>query len=255
MYRILYVDPVGPDPPLQKTFEQYLQGYLQDTNFTVEVRSLRQGPLDLEYQLYVSLIGPEVMRITAQAEQEGFDAVVIGCFFDPHLEAAKELSRGIPVIGPAEASMKLASSLGRRFSILAANRKVISPMRDLVQRYGCQDALASFRSMDLSVEELADRNGAAEKKMLEETEEAVRQDGAECVILGCTLQMGCYRELQKQAGVPVIDVALAALFEAVHRVILRERCGWSMSQVGSYQTSPAGRLRQWGLDTVYAINL
>lgn len=249
-HRILYVDPVGTDAKLQAEIGRYLSRHLEGTDFSVEVRSLGKAPMDLEYQLYVALAGPPLLRMVKQAEREGFDAVIIGCFFDPFLEAAKEISEGIAVVGPAEASLRLAAALGRSFSILAPSSKVIPPMMDLVRRYGHRDALASFRNLELSVEELATRPEAAKEHMLAETEAAVREDKAECIVLGCTLQMGAYRDLQEQFGLPVIDVAVAALFEAVHQITLKNQCGWSISKAGSYQAPPKGRLAQWGLEEI-----
>lgn len=250
-HKILYVDPVGADEALQEEFERYLSGYLAGTDFSVEVRSLGKAPMDLEYQLYLALIGPALMRAVKQAEKDGFDAVILGCFFDPFLEAAKEISERIAVVGPAEASLRLAAAFARRFSIIAPNQKVIAPMMDNVHRCGCRDALASFRSLDLRVEELSGGPEAVEERIRAEAIAAVQEDGAECLIMGCTLQIGFFQTLQDQLSLPVIDVALAALFEAVHQITVKERCGWSVSKAQSYKAPPKGQLRRWDLEEFY----
>ena len=58
-------------------------------------------------------------------------------------------------------------------------------------------------------------------------------------------------DLEYQLSLPVIDVTLAALFEAVHQITVKERCGWSVSKAQSYKAPPKGQLRRWDLEEFY----
>ena len=134
------------------------------------------------------------------------------------------------VVGPAEAAMKLATTLGKTFSIIVPDAKCIAPMRENAYRLGFKDQLASYRSLDLSVSELLDDESRKEKKMRQAISDAIHQDLAEVIILGCTLQLGHFQKLQEHFGVPVIDVSLAALKYAKYLVEAKDCCGWKTSK-------------------------
>ena len=46
--------------------------------------------------------------------------------------------------------------------------------------------------------------------------QAIDEDFAESLILGCTLETGCYKEMEAELGVPVIDPSIAAFKAAEH---------------------------------------
>ena len=53
----------------------------------------------------------------ALAERDGFDAVIIHCFIDPGLRAARERVR-IPVVGPGEVTLRAGASLNRKIGMV-----------------------------------------------------------------------------------------------------------------------------------------
>jgi len=55
-------------------------------------------------------------------EGKGADVVLLACFGDPALFALREISP-VPVVGMAEASCHLASTLGRKFSIVTGGHR------------------------------------------------------------------------------------------------------------------------------------
>ena len=65
-----------------------------------------------------------ILNRIVSAEKEGYRAAIIGCFGDPGLIAARELA-SIPVLGPGESSLAVASSLGDRILILEPERALI----------------------------------------------------------------------------------------------------------------------------------
>ena len=114
--RILWINPGVPLGDLNREFQGILDREKRpDTMISVE--STERGPRDLEYRYYEALVIPDTLHRVVRAEQEGYDAVVLGCFYDPGLEAAREIATLI-VVGPGEASMFLAATLGHRFSIV-----------------------------------------------------------------------------------------------------------------------------------------
>jgi len=235
--RILNICPVGHDPVVEPQVKAYLQKYCRSDS-EIEVRSLGEAPMDLEYYVHEALIAEKFLRQVKLAEEDGFDAAILGCFYDPYIDAAKELCTNMVVVGPGEASMRIATSLARRFSIIAPTQKTVQHMYDDVKKSGFSEHLASIRALDVPVTDLLGDPGATQRKMCVEIETALKIDRAEAIILGCTLEFGHFEELQKKYGVPVIDVSLAALKYAEFMISVRDACGWHTSKICTFTPPP-----------------
>jgi allantoin racemase len=252
--RILYIDTVGEKPEEQAGIKEYLNKHLSEDCEPIEVTSLGNAPLNMEYFTYLAFAGPEIVRIVRQAENKGYDASIIGCFCDPALDAAKEACDRMVVVGVMEAAVHLASYLAPKFSIIAARWKSVADFQVNLDKYGLSNRLASFRSLDVRVEDLQSDCNATHDRMSQEIKIAIEKDAAEAIILGCTLQMGHYTELQKEFGVPVIDVQLAGLLLAEQLIDARDKFGWYTSKICSYITPPKGVLTSMGLADKYGFD-
>ena len=248
--KIMWLNPVPKRGNADDRFERQLNGYaLAGTE--VEVRYLGRGPRHLEYAYYGALVLSDTMHLIKQAENDGIDGAVIGCFYDPGLVECREIIDKMMVTAPMEASLHLACALGNTVSILIGRRKWIPFMRETVARYGLSQRLASFRDVGLGVLEF-NRDPERTAELLErEARLAVEDDGAEVIILGCTATHGFYRHLQEQLGVPVVDPVLAALDHVQRLVQVRDNFGWSHSKRGMYETPPIREIRDWGLESAY----
>jgi len=114
--RILYINPVG-QPDADNDIRAYLESARNETT-EIEVVSLRKGPHHLEYHYYEALVGVEV--------KNGYDAAIIGCFYDPFLREAREICDRIVVTASAESSLHLAATMGDTFSIIVGRKKMDS---------------------------------------------------------------------------------------------------------------------------------
>ena len=247
MSKILYIAPLKVDEPREG--EPY-SSTLHSGNEIARMGFTR-GPRHLEYHYYETLVLPDLLHTIVEAERRGFDAAVIGCFYDLGLQESRELSTQMVVTAPCESSILLAASLGHTFSIIVGRRKWIPQMHDNVRRYGLESRLASFRAINLWVPEYHQDEVETARRFREAGRRAVEEDGAEVIVLGCTASAGFYAELQDELGVPVIDSALAAIKYAEHLADLRDRFGWSHSKVGGYESPPAQELEGWGLRQQY----
>ena len=45
------------------------------------------------------------LALVREAALEGYDALALGCFYDPGLDEARQAARGMPVIGPCQAAI------------------------------------------------------------------------------------------------------------------------------------------------------
>ena len=244
--RILYIDPLGT--PLSDA-APLLEAKRPDTEVTVV--ALPRGPWHLEPHYYEALVLVDVLNLIKAAESEGFDAAIIGCFYDVGLHAAREVAERMIVTAPCEASVHIAATLGHKFSIIVGRRKWIPQMMENVFSYGMKDKLASFKAVDLGVHDFHRDEAETARRFKAVGREAIERDGAEVIILGCTATAGFYRELQAELGVPVIDPMLAAFKTAEFGADLRKQFGWSHSKIGGYETPRADELAEWGIEKQY----
>jgi len=126
--------------------------------------------------------------------------------------------------------MQFATTLGGSFSIIVGRDKWISQMRENVRKYGFADKLASFRSLGLGVLDFHADPALTVKRMREGIQKAVKEDKAEVIILGCSMEFGFFEELQVEFGVPVIDVMLASFKHAEFLVGIKQKMNWFTSK-------------------------
>lgn len=191
------------------------------------------GPETLECAVDEAHAVPEMLKLVHKAQEDGADAVVIACFSDPGLEAAKELV-SIPVLGIGEAGIHAASMLGARFSVITPVRRRIPTRIHQALHLVSQHSLASVRSLDISVAQSdADPDGTI-RTLVKVVGQAVDQDGAEVIVLGCAGMAGYTEALEKEYGVVVIDPCAVALKTAEGFV----RLGLRQSKLGHYAVPP-----------------
>jgi len=246
--RILYIDPVGVEVVAEG--RHFLTSHKREETELTMV-NLPRGPEHLEYRYYEALVLVDILHLIKEAEHQGFDAAVIGCFYDVGLQAAREVAERMVVVAPCEASTHLAATLGDKFSIIVGRRKWIPEMMENVVRYGMKERLASFKSVDLGVLEFHQDEQETARRFRQAGREAIERDGAEVLILGCTATYGFYRELQEELGVPVIDSMIAAFKTAEFAAELRNRFGWSHSKIGGYESPPPAEFTPWRLEEQY----
>ncbi|HXF82490.1 MAG TPA: aspartate/glutamate racemase family protein [bacterium] len=190
----------------------------------VEITDVPEGPSSIEsaYEEYLAV--PGTLRKVQEAERAGVDAAIVGCFGDPGVDAARELTEML-VIGPAEASMLFACALGHRFAVITVLESVVAPLRHLARRVGVAEKLAAVRAVDIPVLELGRDRARSVARMAALGQRAVAEDGADVLVLGC-MSMGfleAHAEIAAAAGVPVVNPVYAAvrMAEALHGAGLR----------------------------------
>lgn len=220
---------------------QTWENNLTEPGNTLTGTGFDSGTSHLEYEFYEHLATHNAIQKTVEAEKQGYDAVVLGCFYDPGLRETRELVK-IPVVGVCEASLHIASMLSAgKFSILVGRRKWIPKMADNAKTYGFTDKIASWRVLDLTVTDMkdADKTQAA---ILREAKAAVEQDMAECVVLGCTGMAGQAKKAQEELGVPVLDPVLMGVKMAELRATLWKKHSISHSKIAGYEPPPPHEL-------------
>lgn len=203
------------------------------------------GADNLEYLAFEALILPRILYKIAELRNAKYDAVIIGCFYDPAIDAAKELFDDIIIVGPGESAMLTASILGKKFSIIASRRKHFPKMRECIDRIGFSSRLASIRALEIKVMDLQKDHELLISRMGEEIEKALIEDGAEVIVLGCTMETGQYKKLQEKYAVPVIDPIIAALMHAQTEYLCRKYCSWTYSRQCAYEKPPLEEVKKF----------
>lgn len=244
MTHVRWISPVGVERSVDDIEAILAEAKRPDTELSVT--ALDRGPPHVEYHYYESLVLPEVLHRVKEAEQDGVDATVLGCFYDLGLDEARELADDMAVAAPAEATTHLATTMGDSFSVLVGRQKWVPQMRERVRRYGFGDHLASFKPLDLGVVDFQADPDETAARLRTAAREAVEEDGAEVLILGCTAEYGFYRELQDELGVPVLD-AVTAPFKFAELLAELRSFGWTHSKIGGHQGPPIEEIREYGI--------
>lgn len=232
--KILWINPVAGtgefDDRIKKIFDSVKRGDVE-----VDVTRLSKGPSHLEYKSYEPLIVVETLEKVVEAERNGYDAVIIGCFDDPGLQEARELVN-IPVIGPGETCMHIACMLGHKFSIITVKKEALARLEDHLFMYGLEKKLASFRFINIGVLEMKKEPERVHEAILREAKKAIEEDDAEVIVLGCTFETGFMDKLIKELKVPVIDVTVVSLKFAEMVADLKRKTGLSHSKIYGYKS-------------------
>lgn len=179
---------------------------------TVDVGLPDEGPGSIESRFEAAMSVPALLKRALTAEEEGYDALIVSCYSDPGLDAAREVT-SIPVVGSGQASMHMAAQLGGRFTIIAPNDASGSKAYENPRKYGLAVNYASTRGSGLSVMDLAKDRERALDRIAEVGRAAVEEDGADTLILGC-MSMAFHditADLGERIGAPVINPVPATL--------------------------------------------
>jgi Asp/Glu/hydantoin racemase len=184
----------------------------------LECLTLMEGPPGIQSQRDVDgVIGPLCQMISKL--DAGAAAFVIACFSDPGLHSAREITRK-PVLGIMECGILTALTIGQRFGVIAILQTSIARHLRAISAMGLQGRLANERAIGLTVVELSDESKTLNRMI--DTAKALRDDGADSVVMGCA-GMAQYRERVEQAAcIAVVEPTQAAVTMAMGRV----RLGW-----------------------------
>lgn len=246
--KIMYLSPVGNRGADDGIFAKMAAEHKMPGT-EVHVTSLPDedgGFTHIEFRSYEAIVTRGIIRVARRAAREGFDALAIGCFYDTALHDAREISGEMIVTAPCMASCEIAASLANRFGIIVGRRKWVNQMHGVVREHGHEHRLTGFYHVELGVNDFQVDHARTNRLLVEAGRRAVEQDFAEAIILGCTLEVGFYRELEDALGVPVIDPSIAALKRAEYGALLKRQCGWIPSRKWSCEAPPEEEIARFG---------
>jgi allantoin racemase len=168
------------------------------------------GPVSIEGHAEEALAAAGVVEQLRLAPPH--DAVVIACFGDPGLDAARELTAA-PVLGIAEAAFHAASMLATGFSVVTTMTRTCVIAEHLLQRYGFERRCRGVHGTDIPVLALEACGPDTVAQIEDAARGALARDRSGAIVLGCAGMAALARTLQQRLGVPVIDgVGVAVRF-------------------------------------------
>ena len=168
------------------------------------------GPVSIESHFDEVFGAAGVAEQLKLAQGETFDAVVIACFGDPGLDAARELTDA-PVLGIAEAAFHAASFVATGFSVVTTMTRTCGIAERLVQRYGFERSCRGIHGTDIPVLALEGCGEEVVAQIEAAARLALQHDRSGAIVLGCGGMAALCRTLQQRLGVPVVDGVTAAV--------------------------------------------
>jgi len=183
----------------------------------IEGATARFGARYIASRAAAAIAGHAVLEALAErvgaGNPESFDAVLIGCFGDPGLEAAREVSP-IPVLGLADASLAAALRLAPRVALLTGGAAWVPMLEEFCLLRGLGRDRVRVVAVRPTGDAIARDPTAALAPLAEAAREAVGW-GAGAVVLGGAGLVGLAPRLRDLVpGVALLDCLEAAL-EAV----------------------------------------
>jgi len=181
----------------------------------------------------IQLVAPAYIESFRKAEREGYHAVVPLGMLDLGVDGGKS-AVDIPVVGPMEAVLHIASLLGDRFGLIIYHEKLLAFNRAIVRRYGMADHVVGFGVSGFDLPDLTANRDQVLQNFVEQAKRLVTQ-GAEVIIPMGISQCPVHIKpdwLQAQLGVPVVEgigapIRMAALLAGLG--LSQSRVRWPKS--------------------------
>lgn len=127
---------------------------------------------------------PPLLTLVHKASNAGAKAIIIGCFDDTGLNAARNIA-ACPVIGIGQAAYHMAVLSGRRFSVVTTLAVSVPVLESNIHAYGFTSKLARVRACGVPVLDLETDPAGTAPAVVDEINRAVAEDNVDTVVLGC----------------------------------------------------------------------
>jgi allantoin racemase len=181
----------------------------------------------------IQLVAPAFIDAYRRAERDGYDAVVPLGMLDLAVDGGKS-AVDIPVVGPLEASLHVASLIGDKFGLIVYHKSLLAFNRALIRRYGMEERVVDFGVSGFDLPDLAAHHDEVVENFVNEARRLVAQ-GAEVIVPMGISQCPVHIKpdwLQQQLGVPVVEgfgapIRMAALLVGLG--LTQSRVRWPKS--------------------------
>jgi allantoin racemase len=149
---------------------------------------------------------PPFIEAFREAERQGYDAVVPLGTLDLGVDAGR-CCVDIPVIGPSESMLQIASMLGRRFGVIMYDDFVIPLGYRMVERFHMLDKVVGWRTCGFELPDIIANRDKVVSTFVEKARELIKL-GADVILPMGITQCPVHIKpdwLMKELGVPVVE--------------------------------------------------
>jgi len=206
--RILVINPVGTDRWNESDREIY--GRFASKHTVIDVVSLEEGPESIENRIAETKVLPLIVKKALELHSKHeYDGIIVNCCLDPAVDVIRSAIK-TPTVGPCQASLALASVIGKKIGIVTVSKTAPPLFEELVLKYRMENRVVSIRGIDLSVPEIDTDRAKTIALLREEINNAIK-DGADVIVLGCTGLAGFAEELREFFDVSILDPVACAV--------------------------------------------
>ncbi|MES2976864.1 MAG: aspartate/glutamate racemase family protein [Pseudomonadota bacterium] len=214
--RLLIINPNISASVTELIHSEAMRSASPGTEITMQTAAFGVAYIETRFE---ALIGAYATAQLAAEHYPDHDAVIVAAFGDPGLAGLREVLP-VPVLGLTESALASACLLGHRFSIIAISQRIQAWYREVVEANGLSLRLASIRALDRPLASIGGVQADHTQQLLELCNRAVKEDGAEVIILAGAPLAGLARALRGQLPVPVVDGVSSAVRHAESMVAL-----------------------------------
>jgi allantoin racemase len=186
---------------------------------SIDIIHLKHGPEAIQSEYDEANVTPFILEEVNLSARQAYDAIMIYCFSDPALPAAREIST-IPVVSIGESSQLFAMALADRIGILATVDQTIPKIRRKLTARGISSRFPSIHALNIPVLDY-DQPQKVMDQALQVANLIVKQDKVEALILGCGSLFDIKERLEENLSLPVVVPGEVALKHAEMLVELR----------------------------------
>ncbi len=216
---------------------------ISDPDTTVDVKGVT--PHDSYAHAIVEMrCAREVVCNAVAAQQQGYDAFIIGHFQDTGLYEARSVV-DIPVLSLGEATMLYGCMLGQRSGIITINRRYIPWFHNQIGKYGLRERVTGVYAMQFEPGQVLgafDDPGRTEEVVglfAEQARPLVAQ-GVDVLLPGGGIPMLLFSQMKEHAvdGAPVVNGIPIVLKMTETAVRLRRLTGLGVSRASDFVKPP-----------------
>jgi allantoin racemase len=184
--------------------------------YVVELESIPGGPEYFDEMQHFSQALDAAPRFYATLGTTDYRVAIAAGAIDPGLPMLRAASP-IPVVGPGEASLFLASTSKRSLGLVTVDEHAVVKAQAFIEQTVTKPTITGIRSIDFPVRQLMDNPDEGDRRLREQCRLTVEEDGAEAVYLACLPfgKLPCAATLADELGVPVYNPWLIAVATAV----------------------------------------
>jgi Asp/Glu/hydantoin racemase len=204
----------GADTARQVTWGAYCSPGTELTIGYLPSRGETGGAQVYEFGSKAALtLGPLYPDRCAQAERDGFDAVIIHCFIDPGLSESRARVR-IPIVGPGEVTLRAGATLSRKIGITTPSGETIDSYGPYLKALGIENHFAGVEAIDRPLAPFAQQDPRDMTEAFLDAGRRLVERGAEMICpsgLAYIPIRVAATEVSQRLGIPVLDPALLSV--------------------------------------------